>query len=77
VVALGLNWKGATVPGAVTAIVSALIINFGVQLTGIALPYGVSGGLLSFVVSLFLFVNVSLLTKPPSLDNDIDRAMDI
>jgi Na+/proline symporter len=48
-----------------------------VQLAGIALPYGVSGGLLSFVVSLFLFVNVSLLTKPPTLDRDINRAMDI
>jgi len=77
VVALGLNWKGATVPGAVAAIVSALIINFGVQLAGIALPYGVSGGLLSFVVSLFLFLSVSLITKPPVLDRDIDRVMDI
>ena len=77
VVALGLNWKGATVPGAVAAIVSALIINFGVQLAGIALPYGVSGGLLSFVVSLFLFLSVSLITKPPVLDRDIDQVMDI
>ena len=77
VVALGLNWKGATVPGAVAAIVSALIINFGVQLAGIALPYGVSGGLLSFVVSLFLFLSISLITKPPVLDSDIYRVMDI
>jgi hypothetical protein len=65
------------VPGAVAAIVSALIINFGVQLAGIALPYGVSGGLLSFVVSLFLFLSVSLITKPPVLDRDIDQVMDI
>jgi hypothetical protein len=65
------------VPGAVAAIVSALMINFGVQLAGIALPYGVSGGLLSFVVSLFLFLSVSLITKPPALDRDIDRVMDI
>jgi Na+/proline symporter len=77
VVAIGLNWKGATVPGAVAAIVSALLINFGVQLTGTALPYGVSGGLLSFVVSLFLFLAVSLVTRAPELDSDIDRVMDI
>ena len=64
-------------PGAVAAIVSALVINFGVQLAGIALPYGVSGGLLSFVASLFLFFSVSLITKPPVLDSDIDRVMDI
>jgi len=37
----------------------------------------VSGGLLSFVVSLFLFLSVSLITKPPVLDRDIDRVMDI
>ncbi len=77
VVALGLNWKGATVPGAVAAIVSALLINFGVQLTGIALPYGISGGLLSFVVSLVLFLGVSSITSPPKLDHDIQRVMDI
>ena len=77
VVAIGLNWKGATVMGAVTAIVAALLINFIVQLAGIVLPYGISGGLVSFVTSLLLFIGVSLLGKPPELDADIESVLDI
>jgi|TARA_B110000438_G_scaffold121886_1_gene119002 Na+/proline symporter len=77
VVAIGLNWKGATVTGAVTAIGSALIINFVVQLAGITLPYGISGGLVSFVTSLVLFIGVSLITKAPVLDDDLNTIMDI
>ena len=77
VVAIGLNWKGATVMGAVTAIVAALLINFIVQLAGIVLPYGISGGLVSFVTSLLLFIGVSLLGKPPQLDADIEGVLNI
>jgi Na+/proline symporter len=77
VVAIGLNWKGATVMGAVTAIVAALLINFVVQLAGIVLPYGISGGLVSFVTSLLLFIGVSLLGKPPELDADIESVLNI
>ena len=60
-----------------TAIVAALLINFIVQLAGIVLPYGFSGGLVSFVTSLLLFIGVSLLTKPPQLDADIEIVLDI
>ena len=49
VVAIGLNWKGATVGGAVTAIVAALLINFSVQFFSIVLPYGIDGGLVAFL----------------------------
>ena len=77
VVAIGLNWKGATVAGAVTAIGAALIINFGSQLAGITFPYGVSGQLVAFVSSMVLFLGVSLVTRKPVLDSDIDRLMDI
>ena len=45
VVAVGLNWKGATVAGAITAIIAALLINFVSQLAGIVFPYGISGQL--------------------------------
>lgn len=77
VVAIGLNWRGATVAGAVTAIIAALLINFIVQLAGITLPYGISGGLISFIASLVLFIGVSLITTKPVLDSDIDRMMEI
>ncbi|MFT6294604.1 MAG: Na+/proline symporter [Glaciecola sp.] len=77
VVAIGLNWKGATVPGAISAIISALVINFSVQLAGISMPYGISGGLVAFITSLILFLGVSAVTKKPSIGADIEQALDI
>ncbi len=77
VVAVGLNWKGATVPGAVTAIVAALSINFIVQLAGITPPWGISGPLVAFLSSMILFVGISLVTRKPDLPPDIHQLMDI
>ncbi len=77
VLAIGLNWKRANTAGAVAAVVSALAINFTVQLAGITLPWGISGGLAAFVTSLLLFFAVSYATPPPKLARDIDRMMDI
>ena len=77
VLAIGLNWKGATALGAISAIVSALLINFIVQLAGIVLPYGILGGLIAFVVSLILFIGVSLVTKKPELDDDMEAVLNI
>jgi len=77
VVAIGLNWKGATVSGAVTAIITALLINLGTQLAGIVFPYGISGQLVAFLSSMVLFIGVSLVTAKPKLAADIDRMMDI
>ena len=75
VLAIGLNWKGATALGAVTAIVAALLINFIVQLAGIVLPYGILGGLISFLVSLVLFIGVSLVTRKPKLGSDMEAVL--
>ncbi len=77
VVAVGLNWRGATVPGAVTAVVAALSINFFVQLAGIVPPWGISGPLIAFVSSMILFIGISLFTKKPDLPDDIERLLDI
>lgn len=77
VVAVGLNWRGATVAGAVTAISAALTINFVVQLAGIVLPYGISGPLVAFVTSMVLFIGVSMVTRKPDLPSDIDRVLEI
>lgn len=77
VIAIGLNWKGATATGAIVAIVSSLMINFVVQLTSIRLPYGIEGGLVAFVTSLVLFIGISMVTRGRKLDKDIDALMDI
>ncbi len=77
VVAVGLNWRGATVAGAITAITAALAINFIVQLAGLVLPYGISGPLVAFMTSMILFIGVSLVTRKPDLPEDIDRLLDI
>ena len=77
VVAVGLNWRGATVAGAVTAISAALLINFVVQLSSIVLPYGISGPLVAFVTSMILFIGVSLITKQPELAPDIEDVLRI
>ena len=77
VLAIGLNWKGATATGAATAIVAALLINFAVQLAGIVLPYGITGGLVSFLASLILFIGVSLVTKKPELESDMEAVLNI
>lgn len=77
VLTIGLNWKRATTAGAVAAVISALVINFFVQLAGITLPWGISGGLAAFITSLVLFFGVSYATPAPTLARDIDRMMDI
>ena len=77
VVAVGLNWRGATVAGAVTAISAALLINFAVQLSSIVPPYGISGPLVAFVTSMILFIGVSLITKQPELAPDIEDVLRI
>lgn len=77
VIAIGLNWKGATVAGAISAISAALLINFIVQLAGLQLPYGISGGLVAFLCSLLLFIGVSSVTKKPTVGTDIERLLDL
>jgi Na+/proline symporter len=77
VIGIGLNWKRATPLAANAAVVSSLAINFGVKLFGVQLPYGVDVGALSLIVSLILFVGLSLLTAPRPLDPGVDAVMDM
>ncbi len=76
-VAIGFNWKRATATAANTAIVASLIINFGIELSGISIPFGIHGGAIALLVSLTLFFGISLASDPPKLDADIDAMMDI
>lgn len=80
-IAVGLNWKRATALAANVAIISSILINFGIKLAsrnwGFAVPYSVDTGALALLVSLTLFFGISLLSKPPKLDPDIEAVMDI
>ena len=77
VVAIGLNWKRASAPAATTAIIVSLLINIGSQISGITPPMGIDVGALSMVVSLVLFVGISLMIEQPKLHPDVEAIMDL
>lgn len=76
-VAIGLNWKRATAPAAMVAILSSLLINFVIRVGNITLPHGLQVGALSMLVSLVLFFGISFCSKPPKLDPDIEALMEM
>ena len=76
VVVFGLNWKRATAKAAIVAIVASLVINFGVEILSLRLPYGISGPFLAMTTSMLLFVLISLVDRKPMLAPDIDRILD-
>jgi len=60
------------------AIVASLAINVIFNVASISLPYGIEAGLVAFVVSITLFIGVSLVTsRGREIAPDIDRMMDI
>ncbi len=76
VVTLGFNWKGATPFAANVAILVSLGVNFLFKLFDIRLPYGFDLGAFSLLLSLTLFIGLSLLGKPPTLPPEVEKAMD-
>lgn len=76
-VSLGFNWKRATATAANTAIIASLAVNFFIKIFKIALPYNIDVGAFSLVISLTLFIGISLLSKPPKLDPDVEAVMDL
>lgn len=77
VVTLGFNWKRATPMAANIAIVSSLLINFGIKLCNISMPFGLDIGAFSMITSLLIFIGVSYVTKPAELEYDVARVMDM
>lgn len=77
VIAFGLNWKRASAPAAVVAIVASLVINFGVEIFSVSLPYGISGPFLALSSSMVLFITVSLVLPQRSLQPDIEKILEI
>ena len=76
-VAIGFNWKRATATAAIAAIVTSLSINFGIKLFEIAIPFGIDGGAIALLLSLVVFFAISLASKPPQLDPDIEAIMEL
>ena len=77
VVGLGLCWKQATPKAAIVAIITSLVINFGLKVSGYTLPYNFDIGAFALIVSLVLFITISLLSKPESLDPEVEAVMDL
>lgn len=75
VVVIGFNWRRGTAAAAVVAIVASLVINFGVQLFGIRIPWGINAGALALLVSVSLYIVVSLVTPATVVDDDIEQVM--
>ena len=76
VVAIGLNWKRASAIAANTAIISSLSVNFIIKLFKIPVPYNIDVGALSLIISLTLFIGISLLQPPQKLDPKVEAVMD-
>ena len=76
-VAIGFNWKRATPLACNIAIVSGLLINFGLEVFGISLPHAFHGGAFSLLVSLTLFFAVSMISPQKTIPADIETVMDL
>jgi len=77
VVTIGFNWKRATAFAANAAIISSLAVNIGTKLFEIEIPYRIDAGAIALLVSLTIFFGISLLSKPPKLDNEVEAVMDL
>ena len=75
--AIGFNWKRATPRACNLAICASLLINFGLELFKIELPYGFHGGAFALLVSLTIFYVVSVATPQRPIAPDIDAVMDL
>jgi len=77
VVVVGLNWQRATKQAAVAAVASSLLINFFIEISDVAIPYGLPGGFLALASSMTIFIAVSLVTPQGVLKPDIRAAMEL
>jgi SSS family transporter len=76
-VAIGLNWKRANATAALAAIISSLVFNFGIKITGTAMPWRIDVGTASFIVSMTLFLGLSWFMPQKPLPPDVDAVMDL
>ena len=77
VVTLGFNWKRATPLAANIAIASSLVVHLLIKLMGWTLPYRIDAGAFTLILSLTIFVIVSLSSSPKKLDPLVEKVMDM
>ncbi len=84
-VAIGFNWQRATWQGASAAMACGVAVHLSLELLRrypqddplYTLPRGVSAGAVSLMVSILVFIVVSLATPPQRLSERVERAMKI
>jgi sodium/proline symporter len=83
-IGLGLNWKRATAAACVSSIGISLVLNFALELLSrhhvYTLPYGLNVGCFSLLVSLIVFVGISLLSRgsqESQIPADVRAAMEL
>ena len=76
-VAIGFNWQRATAPAAIAVISASLLANFTFELLDLHLGHGFQVGALSLLISLLLFFAISFCSRPPELDPEIKRVMEM
>ncbi len=77
VVTLGFNWKRATATAANVAIASSLLVHFTIKWQHWGMPYAIDAGAFTLILSLTIFIVISLLSKQQKLDPDVERVMDL
>lgn len=77
VVTLGFNWKKGTPFAANMAIISSLVVLFTIKIMKWSLPYAIDAGAFTLILSLTIFVGISLFSKAPKLDPAVERVMDM
>lgn len=77
VVTLGFNWKRATPLAANLAVISSLLVLFTMKLMKWDLPYNIDAGAFTLILSLTIFVGVTLCSEAPTLDPEVERVMDM
>ena len=75
-VVIGMNWKRATPLAAKTALAASVACNLGFEILDLRLPYGIQAGFAALVVSLLLFLGISLASSPPRLPPDVEAVLD-
>lgn len=77
VVTLGFNWKRATPLAANVAIAGSLIVHLTFKVMGWTLPYRIDIGAFTLILSLTIFIIISLMSNQPKIDPDVDYVMDM
>ena len=78
--AIGLNWRAATRPGAIASIATGLVTTLGLEtlayLKWFTFPSGVTATAVALVLSILVFFVVSWLTPADAIAEDIGLVMD-